>query len=301
MATAKEIACKSALVKSGLSDFALNPYGGCAHNCAYCYASFMARFSRHEQPWGRWVDVKVNVAEALVKDLRRLARRRRTEAVGFTLINIDPEVGGKSEPAEQDAPGENLTVILSSVTDAYQPLEREYGLTRACLSAIANSDAPLSVSVLTKSDLVTRDIDILRNLRDVEIGMTVTTTDDAVSRRYEPGAPPVSRRFAALHQLAEAGLRTWAFIAPVLPYHSDSPLAMSGLLRRLVDAGASRIMVDRFNPYPAGVGRFLRVAPPEAAAAMRAYTANPGEYLDNLRSVIREAAGEIGIGVRILV
>jgi len=261
----------------------------------------MARFSRHEQPWGQWVDVKVNVAEALVKDLRRLARRRRTEAVGFTLINIDPEVGGKSEPAEQDAPGENLTVILSSVTDAYQPLEREYGLTRACLSAIANSDAPLSVSVLTKSDLVTRDIDILRNLRDVEIGMTVTTTDDAVSRRYEPGAPPVSRRFAALHQLAEAGLRTWAFIAPVLPYHSDSPLAMSGLLRRLVDAGASRIMVDRFNPYPAGVGRFLRVAPPEAAAAMRAYTANPGEYLDNLRSVIREAAGEIGIGVRILV
>ncbi len=287
------MSCKSALVKSGIVDYALNPYRGCAHDCVYCYASFMNRFSHHDQPWGQWVDAKVNIAEILVRDLRQLSRQR------------SPGTPGKIE------------VIVSSVTDAYQPAEREYGLTRMCLEVVAATlgeggqlrlgfqgtgqtpaAAPcISLSILTKSDLILRDIDVLQAVPGIEIGMTVTSADDEVSRRYEPGASPATRRLAALRRLSDAGFDTWAFVSPVLPYHSDSREGMRSILTAIRDAGVPRIMVDRFNPYPASVGRFIRVAPPPAAQALRAYTARPGEYLERLRDVVREVAADLGINV----
>ncbi|MBE3575018.1 MAG: hypothetical protein IMW99_06155 [Firmicutes bacterium] len=90
-----------------------------------------------------------------------------------------------------------MEVMLSSVTDAYQPLERTYRLTRACLEVFAaaacgqlwRSDAWLKISILTKSDLILQDLDVLQDLPGLEVGMTVTAVDDAVSRLYEPGAP----------------------------------------------------------------------------------------------------------------
>ncbi len=284
MAAVQETTCKSALVKSGITDFALNPYTGCAHNCVYCYASFMARFSRHEQPWGQWVDVKVNAADALMRDIQRLHRR------------IDPALF----PEESQPVRLPVEIVISSVTDAYQPIERQYRVTRSCLEVLASAALPLKASILTKSDLVTRDIDILKDLPDVEVGMTVTTTDDQVSRRYEPGASPAARRLAALNRIARSGIRTWAFIAPVLPYHSDSPEAMLRLLGALKNAGVSRIAVDRFNPYPAAVGRFLKAAPPEAAQALRDYTAHPDAYLDEVRKAVAQATAHLRIHAEVL-
>lgn len=283
----REITSRQALVKSQISDFALNPYTGCAHNCAYCYASFMARFSRHAEPWGQWVDVKLNVADALGKDLQRLSKKQKMtgQAKGPSLLDV-----------AQDPP----EVVISSVTDPYQPLEREYKLTRACLEAIAMSDARLKVSVLTKSALVARDLDILKNLSFVEVGMTVTAADDAITRRYEPGASSASKRLSTLRTLSDAGISTWAFIAPILPYHSDSLPAMTWLLKALKESGVSRIMADRFNPYPASCARFERVAVPEAKEALKKYTARPGEYLTELRSIVAEAAAKVGCKVRVL-
>lgn len=280
-------------MKSGIVDYALNPYRGCAHDCAYCYASFMNRFSHHDQPWGQWVDAKVNMAEILVKDLRRLSRQRSPGAP------------------------RKIEVIISSVTDAYQPAEREYGLTRMCLEVIAatvgdggqlrlgaggieqTAAAPpsISFSVLSKSDLVLRDIDVLQDIPGIEVGMTVTTVDDEITRLYEPGASPATRRLAALRRLSEAGFSTWAFISPVLPYHSDSREAMRSILTDIRDAGVPRIMVDRFNPYPAAVGRFLKVAPAPAGQALREYAARPDEYLDRLRDVVMEASVALGVNV----
>ena len=287
----REILCKSALTKSGITDYALNPYVGCAHNCVYCYASFMARFSRHDRPWGQWVDVKVNAPEALAEDLRRARRRAQADS-------------------------KSLEVIMSSVTDPYQPLERKYRITRTCLEVFAGelpgrrvglfltrdhrgSPHP-DVSVLTKSDLVLRDIDVLQSIPSVEVGLSITSVDDAISRLYEPIASPATKRLAALRELSRAGLKTWAFISPVLPYHSDSENAMLGILRAIRDTGASRVMVDRFNPYPASVSRFLRVAPPEAARALREYTHNQAEYLDRLRDTVLECASKLEVAVRVL-
>lgn len=293
--TVREASCKSALVKSGITDYALNPYTGCAHDCVYCYASFMSRFSHHDKPWGQWVDAKVNIAEALAKDLRRLCRQRSPGRPG------------------------HLEVVISSVTDPYQPVEREYGLTRMSLEVIAatlgkGGQLPLGVgavqmlaptrsfrfSILTKSDLVVRDIDVLQETPDVDIGMTVTTVDDQVSRLYEPGASPATRRLAALRQLSDAGLSTWAFLSPVLPYHSDSEEAIGSILGAIQDAGVRRVMVDRFNPYPASVGRFLKVAPSPAAQALREYVARPSDYLDRLRDAVREASLRVQLKVDVL-
>ncbi|MGE5541703.1 MAG: SPL family radical SAM protein, partial [Bacillota bacterium] len=202
----REIPCRSAVVKSGIPgiDFVLNPYTGCEHGCVYCYASFMMRFRPHAEPWGRFVDVKVNFPQIL----RRECRKVRS--------------------------GE---IMLSSVTDPYQPAEAEYGLTRECLrilDALQDSrsgsdmlpgagvteapDVPL-VSILTKSDLVARDVDVLSRMRSVQVGMTITTADDRVSRVFEPRAPYSSRRFRALETLAARGVYTWAFAAPLIPYY----------------------------------------------------------------------------------
>jgi DNA repair photolyase len=287
----REVFCKSALTKSGITDYAINPYVGCAHNCVYCYASFMARFSRHDRPWGQWVDVKVNAPLALAEDLRRAAERQPT-------------------------PNASFEIVMSSVTDPYQPPERKYGVTRACLEVLAGGPpgsraglfptpddrvpAHPNLSVLTKSDLVLRDIDVLQSIPSVEVGLSITSTDDAVSRLYEPGASPATKRLAALKALSDAGIKTWAFVSPVLPYHSDSEQAMLGILRAIQDAGALRVMVDRFNPYPASVNRFLRVAPPEAAGALREYTRSQADYLDRLRDTAWTCASTLGMAVRVL-
>jgi DNA repair photolyase len=131
--------------------YAINPYVGCGHGCVYCYATFMKRFTGHKEEWGAFVDVKVNAAEVLARQLRR-AR-----------------------------PG---NISFGTVTDAYQPLEKEYGITRACLEALVEYDFP--VCILTKSALVLRDLDLIRRLKDVEVAFTITTPDDDVRRRFEP-------------------------------------------------------------------------------------------------------------------
>lgn len=320
----REVFCKSALTKSEITDYALNPYVGCAHNCVYCYASFMARFSRHDRPWGQWVDVKVNAPQALAADLRRSSKRQQAPTrtvIDPVLENLATDANTRRcarRKAQLERSSTSFEIIMSSVTDPYQPLERTYRITRACLEILAGGssethaglfpapalddsiEAHPSLTILTKSDLVLRDIDVLQDLRHVEVGLTVTSVDDSVSRLYEPRASPASKRLAALKALAEAGLRTWAFISPVLPYHSDSEEAMLGILRAIQDTGASRVMVDRFNPYPASVSRFMRVAPPEAAAALRAYTRRQAEYLDMLRDTVWTCASKLGMAVRVL-
>lgn len=130
--------------------------------------------------------------------------------------------------------------------------------------------------------------------------MTITTTDAAVSKRYEPGAPPATRRLAALRRLADAGISTWAFISPVLPHHADSRPAVRSILTAVRDAGVVRVMVDRFNPYPASVSRFLKVASAEAAETLREYIARPHEYLDRLRDTVAEAAAGLGLAAKLL-
>ncbi|MEI6510066.1 MAG: radical SAM protein, partial [bacterium] len=155
-------------------DYTVNPYVGCSHACLYCYADFMQRFTGHNEPWGSFLDAKTNAPEVLARQLRRVK-------------------GGR--------------VILSSVTDPYQPAESSFGLTRACLLLLRES--PLAVSILTKSPLVLRDLDLLRSMPQLEVGISLSTLDPAPASLFDGSAPSPEDRLQALADLSAAGIRTW--------------------------------------------------------------------------------------------
>lgn len=260
MLLAREINCKTALTKTGIPGFqyCLNPYVGCTHSCVYCYASFMGRFTGHREPWGTYVDAKVNIAAVLKKQLN--ARRV-------------PE--GR--------------VIISSVTDAYQPAEAHYRLTRSCLEELAGRPS-LEVELLTKSALVVRDLSILKEMPRCSVGFTLTTVDEKVARVFEPGAPPPGLRLAAARQLVEAGIAVWVFVAPVLPGVGDSEKALSALFKELRRAGVKDIMADTLNPYPAVLQRLKKVYRthfPAALADLELCAAEPGLYQESVKKSLR--------------
>jgi DNA repair photolyase len=206
MLKVSEIQAKGVLNKSKIYDYCVNCYTGCQHKCAYCYASlFMRRYSGHVEPWGEFVDVKVNAPEVLEKQARRAKKG---------------------------------VVWLSSVCDAYQPLEAKYKLTRRCLEILAEAEFP--VAVQSKSVLLLRDIDIFQRFKNIEVGLTIATNDDWVSRLVEPGASPVSERITALADLKAAGIRTYAFIGPILPGDPEALIAA-------LDGKADHILIDRMN------------------------------------------------------
>ncbi len=178
----REVLARSILSKSQVYDWVVNPYTGCQHGCTYCYARFMKRFTGHQEPWGEFVNVKVNAPDLLQKEIKR-----------------------KREG----------TVWVSGVCDPYQPLEARYRLTRRCLEILVREAWP--VRVQTRSPLVTRDIDVLRRAADLEVGMSVTTADEGIRRLFEPHAPSIEGRIRALGELHAAGIRTFAMIAPLLP------------------------------------------------------------------------------------
>ena len=267
----REVTARSLLCRSGIEgvDYAVNPYTGCAHGCLYCYASFMKRFTGHQAPWGQFVDVKVNAPAVLARELRR------------------PRSG---------------EVLLSSVTDPYQPLEREYQLTRSIMQLLRQQES-LTVSILTKSDLVLRDLDILRSFPGLEVGFTVTTADDRIGRLVEPGAPVPSRRLNALARLGCNGIRTWAFLGPVLPVLGDNERQLSTVLEKLSSAGAGEIAVDCFNPYPSAVSRLeslFRQEFPHLVPRWQQVLGNYREYQDGLRQGITGLSRQKGIPLQIL-
>jgi DNA repair photolyase len=234
----REIECKSILTKSGIPgvDYALNPYVGCAHGCVYCYAVFMKRFTGHDEDWGTFVDVRVNAPEVLSHQLRRAK-----------LGNIS----------------------LGTVTDAYQPLEREYGVTRGCLEALLGR--PFPISILTKSALVLRDLDLLKKLKDVEVAFTITTLDEEVRRRFEPAASPIVARLKALRAISEEGIPTWAFCGPLLPGITDDDESLDALFAELKRAGVGYVLVDSLNLRGAVWGRLSRVLRAHYPRLMNAY------------------------------
>ncbi len=200
----KEVQSKSILSKSQVYPYVVNPYTGCQHACTYCYARFMKRFTHHLEPWGEFVDVKVNAPELLVKQIAHKKPER---------------------------------VWVSGVCDPYQPLEAKYRLTRQCLEILAQNGWP--VTVQTRSQLVLRDIDILKQGKDFDVGLSVTTADDAIRKLFEPHAPVIKERIRALGELHQAGVHTYVMIAPMLPGAED--------LAELLAGKVDYVLLDRMN------------------------------------------------------
>lgn len=212
----REILAKSILNKSKIFDYCLNPYTGCQTGCRYCYARlFMPRYSGHKEPWGEFVDVKVNAVDLLKKQLARAKKG---------------------------------TVWISSVCDPYQKLEAGYGLTGACLEELLKKQFP--VNIQTKSKLILRDLDVLRGFAEIDAGFTIATDDERVAKIFEPQASPVEDRIKALEVIHEAGIRTFAFLGPLLPGNPE----------RLVDKLAGKVdyvYIDKMN-YTGAIRSFYR-------------------------------------------
>lgn len=206
-----ETTCKTIINSSGIEgvDYAVNPYIGCGHGCSYCYAKFMTRWYHKGERWGSFVDVKKNAKDCLLKDVKK--RRRGV-------------------------------ILFSSVTDAYQPVEKKNRITRSLLKVLTEHDFP--IEILTKSSLVTRDIDVISKIDEIEVGFTITANDEKVRRAFEPGASTTMERLIALQSFSEIGVPTYAFIGPLLPYVSEQGL--DELLNQLAGS-VGRVLVDRLN------------------------------------------------------
>lgn len=251
--------CRSALNRCGIPgiDYCLNPYTGCSHGCLYCYASFMKKFCHIPEEWGSFVQVKVNFVDRLKAALRKRSKHG--------------------------------CVTLSSVTDPYQPLERKYRLTRSCLELLADTD--LAINILTKSDLVLRDLDILKKLPQVKVGLTITTLDPYTAKLLEPGAPLPENRLHALDRLTAAGVKTWVFISPVVPGLADTDENLASILKKAAAAGVQEVHYDPLNFYPVAVSNLRAVIQrhwPKLRLLFEAACRDPYYYKEQLRSMADE-------------
>ncbi|MHC1680678.1 MAG: radical SAM protein [Methanomassiliicoccales archaeon] len=249
-----EIRTKVALPPSRLPglDYALNPYVGCQHDCLYCYAPYVTKRPRTE--W-KTVLARTDLPQVLAKEIR----------------------------------GKKGTIGLGTVTDPYQEAEGHLLITRRCLMEIVPHG--LSVSVLTKSDLILRDLDLYKELKG-EVGITVTSVNDDISRMLEPGAPLPGRRVAALRKMVDEGLNAYALIGPLLPLLTERDV--NEMVDALSSTGIKWVMLDRFRPRP---GMFDDIARRTDGmdVADRLEKAHRAEDYPGLESLVRRKFTEKGI------
>lgn len=215
-----KITCKSILTKSKLpgADYCCNIYVGCTHGCVYCYARFMKRFTGHEgDVWGQFVDYKANALDVLKEEISKVRW--------------------------------NEHILLASVTDDYQPIERKLELTRECLKIMANYD--VNVDILTKSSLILRDVDVIRRFSRCEVGISCGIDDKRASEILEPGATHIDERFETLKALKENGVRCYAFVSPIIPYITN----LENIMRN-ISGNVDYVMFEIVNLKPLDTGLF---------------------------------------------
>ena len=217
---ANQILTKATGFMSGY-DYTLNPYSGCAFGCTYCYAAFFARDPQLRDDWGNWVQVKSNAIEILSRP------RQRAKLDG-------------------------ARIYMSSVTDAYQPIERKLELTRGLLEIMADGHTPKLV-VQTRSPEVPRDVDLFQQIEAnggrVQVNMSVTTDDEDIRKTFEPQCPANSRRIDALQKVQEAGITTCITLCPFI--WAEDPDAFAD---RIVETGIKKVIIQ---PFKFSGGKFV--------------------------------------------
>ena len=180
----KEIKVNDYLTKSKLpaSDYVINPYVGCPHGCKYCYASFMKRFTGHNEEWGDFLDIKICDKKINLEKIK------------------------------------NKDVFLSSVTDCYNPFEEKYKVTRKILEQLVDADCFLGIA--TKSNLILRDVDLLKKMKHVRVSMSINTLNENF-RADMDNASSIKERLVTLEKLHKQGIYTILFMSPIFPYITE--------------------------------------------------------------------------------
>lgn len=201
----REIEVQSVMTKSSLpvGGFSVNPYVGCPHACKYCYASFMKRFTGHTEPWGTFLDVK------------------------------------HWKPITNPHKYDGQRIVIGSVTDGYNPYEEEFCRTRKLLEELKGTNA--EIMICTKSDLVLRDLDLLKKFQKVTVSWSINTLDEHF-RMDMDHAVSIERRIEAMKKVYKAGIRTVCFVSPIFPGITD----VKSIIERVKDF-ADLIWLENLN------------------------------------------------------
>lgn len=265
----KEILAKSIIgtTKVPSADYVINTYTGCQFGCMYCFASFMGRFvGENNKNWGNYVYVKTNAVALMQKDILRLMKKTP-----------------------------NPRIAISTVTDPYQGIETKYRLTSGILKTIAEHQYQGRVSILTKSPLILKDLEILKKIPNVEVGITITTSDDKLSRFLEVRAPSASTRLKTLKTLNEAGIKTYVFVGPFLPHLKLKPELIDDLFSKIKSAGTNKLKLEFLN-LPSYVKPQMKEAiKSESEEIQEVYkNSQSKKYREELEPIIRKYIDKYG-------
>jgi DNA repair photolyase len=280
--------------------WSINPYVGCAFGCAYCYARYTHRWvldrsatanpDRQDlgsardamQPWlafERRIFVKQNAADVLRRTLRHGSDKLKA------LL-------------------EGETIVIGTATDPFQPAERRFRITRSVLEVLAEHPG-LSVAIITKSPLITRDIDVLSRINrhsSLSIHLSLISTDRDLARKIEPRAPTPEARLRALGRLREAGIETGINVMPVLPAITDHPDALEKLVRAVAERGASYLNACPLRLRSSARARYLPFIEKEFPHLAKRYWATyafdhkvSATYADGLREKMRALCERYGV------
>lgn len=227
-------------------DYTLNPYRGCSFGCSYCYAANFVADEALREDWGKWVEVKVRAVEML---MRRDLRGKR--------------------------------IYMSSATDPYQPIEREVKLTRRIVDVLAGQAARLVVQ--TRSPLVARDADLFKRFARLRVNMSITTDDDAIRQRFEPGCASIERRLEAVESLKKQGITVAVCVCPMLPMRDPASFG-----ERLREMGVDAVTAGYFH-QPAA--RQFAAATREGALEIAQQIGWTREAYERCREILLRAAG----------
>jgi DNA repair photolyase len=253
----REIQTKNILSKSNLPvcEYSANPYTGCTHGCRYCYASFMKRFTGHTEPWGTFLDVKT-----------------------WTEISNPQKYAGKE-------------LFIGSVTDPYLPQEKHYKRTRALLEQLKGSG--IKISIATKSDLILRDLDLLKTFPEARISWSVNTLDENFKNDMD-NAVSIERRLAAMETFHHAGIRTTCFISPIFPELTD----IKAIIRR-AKKHCNLIWLENLNlrgDYKTVIMKYIQNSRPELLPLYQEiYDKGNRNYWEQLHMELKKYAAKIGL------
>ncbi|WP_299248840.1 radical SAM protein [uncultured Aquimarina sp.] len=235
-------------------DYTLNPYSGCSFGCTYCYAAFFSRDKSKMDTWGEWITVKENAIALLRKKRRK------------PLID--------------------KTIYLSSVTDPYQPIEKDLMLTRQILEELL-AYHKVRLVIQTRSNLITRDIDLLKQFEALQVNMTVTTDSEKVRKVFEPFCPGNKQRIKAIKEVHLSGIQSCITMTPLLPISNPSNFA-----NELLSTGIERYIIQ---PFHKDKGKFVRGTREEALKILNEYNWGDEEY-QRVLNIMRQRIPNLGIG-----
>lgn len=235
-------------------DYTLNPYSGCSFGCSYCYAAFFARSTEKRDSWGRWLIVKENALQLLTKFRKK------------PLIN--------------------KIIYMSSVTDPYQPIEKDLELTRNILKELLDFH-DVKLVIQTRSPLVTRDIDILKKFSDLQVNMTISTDSEKVRRIFEPHCTNNFKRLDAISQVCNENIKSCITMTPLLPIEDAEKFADI-----LLKTGVKKFIIQPFHPDK---GKFVAGTREEAKTLMNEMNWNLDRYYE-VEHILLNKIPNLGIG-----